>query len=104
MFDKLSRSVPALLVSAVFALGVSACGGSDAPKISSAEFLSKCKTDLGKSQSGTLSAYQVSQICTCSQKKLVDQGLGDKRTDDESLKDEATQAGRDCATEALSSK
>lgn len=104
MTSNLSRTVPALLVSAVCVLGAVGCGGSSAPKISSSEFLSKCKTDLGKSQSGTFSAYQVSQLCACSQKKLVDQGLGDKRSDDKSLKDEATAAGRDCATAALTSK
>ena len=98
----LNRALPGLLVTAAFV--AAGCGGSSAPKISSAEFLSKCKTDLGKSQSGTLNAYQVGVICTCSQKKLVDQGFGDKRTDDKSLKDEATAAGRDCATAALTSK
>jgi hypothetical protein len=95
-----SNPLGTLLVGAVCALGAIGCGGSDAPKISSAEYVSKCDEELGKSQT-TLTKQQVDDICKCSQKKLVDGGFGDKRTDDDSFRDEARAAGRDCATEVL---
>jgi hypothetical protein len=89
-----------LLVAGVCAFGAIGCGGSDQPKISSAEYVTKCDEELGKSQT-TLTKAQVDDICKCSQKKLVDGGFGDKRTDDNSFQDEARAAGRDCAQEVI---
>jgi hypothetical protein len=92
-----------LLAVAACSAALTACGGDD-PTIDSAEYIKQCNAQISKSQEGVLTDKQVADICKCTQDKLVAQGLGDRKLDDEGLKDEGETVGRDCALQVVSSK
>jgi hypothetical protein len=93
----------AVLVVAAFSVGFTACGGDD-PTIDSSEYIKQCNSQIGDSQDGVLTEKQVADICKCTQDKLVAQGLGNRKLDDEGLKDEGETVGRDCALQVVSGK
>ena len=90
--------VAAPLCAAALALG--ACGG-DEDTISSAEYISQCEDQLNAQQGELIGEEQVAEICKCTQDKLVEQDLGDRSLDDETLRDEGEKVGRDCALEVI---
>jgi hypothetical protein len=92
-----------LLVVASCSLAFTACG-SDDPTIDSAEYIKQCNEQIGKSQEGVLTEKQVTDICKCTQDKLVEQGFGDRKLDDNGLKDEGETVGRECAVQVVSGK
>ena len=100
------RTVSAIIAAALAAVTLAACG-SDAPKVSSSEYLTKCQDELSKklkeqAAAANISDSQVADICKCTQDKLVARGDGDKQTDDNSLTEELGQnIGRECAAKVL---
>lgn len=83
------------------ALALAACGGEDEDTIASGEYIAQCEEQLGAQQGELINDEQVAQICQCTQDKLVEQDLGDRSLDDESLRDEGEKVGRECALEVL---
>jgi hypothetical protein len=94
----------AFLAAAVSAAFLTACG-SDSPKVSSSEYLDRCKSEIGKrakeQTTVKITDQQIADICKCTQDKLVAQDLGDKRIDDASLKDKGEPLGRECSLQVL---
>ena len=101
------RAGSSLLAVSATIVGLAACGGSSAPKVSSSDFVSKCtgNAEITKAvkQVGGSSA-KVETLCKCVQKKLVDQGFGNRRTDDQSadIRNAGRNAGVACALQVLS--
>jgi hypothetical protein len=93
-----------LAVSAVVALA--ACGSSN-PKVSSSDFVTKCKSD--KNLSAAVSKIpggkqKLDSLCHCVQTKLVSAGFGNRTTADQGadIKSAARDAGIACAQQVLS--
>ena len=99
----------ATTITAVLAAITLAACGSDAPKVSSSEYIDRCKSEVGdrvKEQSAVkISDQQIADICQCTQDRLVAEGLGDKSIDDEELtKEKGQELGRDCTIKVLTGK
>src|SRR5689334_17721765 len=93
-------------ITAVLATFALAACGSDSPKVSSSEYIDRCKSEVGdrvKEQKAVkITDAQIEDICKCTQDKLVAEGLGDKNIDDEKLSEEKGQeVGRECSVKVL---
>ena len=93
------------LLAVLATLALAACG-SDSPKVSSSEYLDQChsqlKDRLKDEKTVKITDAQLTDICKCTQDKLVAQGLGDKAVDDKSLTEEKGQTiGRECSIKVL---
>ena len=100
------RAAGGLLAVSATIVGLAACGGSSAPTVSSDAFVSKCTgnqqiTQAVKQIGG--SSAKVEQLCKCVQKRLVDGGFGNRKTDDQStdIKNAGRDAGVACAQQVL---
>jgi hypothetical protein len=100
------RAAGGVLVAAVVTVGLAACGGSGAPKVSSSDFLNKCTsnqeitTAVEKFPGGKA---KLDSLCKCVQNKLVSQGFGNRTTDDNGtdVKNAGRDAGISCAQKVL---
>jgi hypothetical protein len=100
------RSAGGLLAASAVTVGLAACGGSSAPKVSSSDFITKCTTNkeittaVSKIPGGTA---KLNSLCTCVQKRLVSRGFGNRTTDDNStdIKNAGRDAGISCAQQVL---
>jgi hypothetical protein len=100
------RRAGRLLAVPVAVVGLAACGGSSAPKISSSAFISKCTSD--KNLTAAIkqipgASGKLGSLCHCVQNKLVAGGFGDKTTDDNSaqVRNAGRAAGLACAEQIL---
>ena len=85
-----------VVLAAASITGLTACGGDDVTKVNEKEFITRCKKSVN--ENATFKAY-ATDICTCVQDKLKDQGLGDKDADSKSLKPKGTAATVECVRE-----
>jgi hypothetical protein len=101
-FSRLSLA----LSTGLCALTLAACGGGDEEEsggdtVGSAEYIKQCEEQIGKQQSGRLDEEQVAEICKCTQDQLAEKGHADKKLTDTTLREDAVDAGRDCALEVV---
>ena len=100
------RSAGGVLLASAVTVGLAACGGSSAPKVSSSDFITTCTTNkeittaVSKIPGGTA---KLNALCTCVQKRLVSRGFGNRTTDDNStdIKNAGRGAGIACAQQVL---
>jgi hypothetical protein len=85
------------LATAVIAIGcmtgLTACGGSDSPKVADSEFISMCQDTTDKNPQ--LKAYGT-EICKCVQDQLKAKGLGDKEESSDEVQSAETAAIQAC--------
>ena len=95
------------LTTGLCALTLAACGGGDGEEsgggdtVGSAEYIKQCEQQIGEQQSGRLNEEQVAEICQCTQDQLSEKGHADKKLTDTTLREDAVDAGRDCALEVV---
>jgi hypothetical protein len=100
------RSAGGLLLASAVTVGLAACGGSSAPKVSSSDFINSCTsnkeitTAVNRLPGG---AAKLNSLCHCVQNKLVAQGFGNRTTDDNGtdIQNAGRNAGIACAQQIL---
>ena len=92
-----TKALATLMIAAASMTGLAACGD-DAVKVSSSEFLTKCKKEVDKNAQAK--AYSA-DICGCVQDKLKEKGLGDEDENSSKAADEARTVTPDCTREAI---
>jgi hypothetical protein len=100
------RSAAGLVLASAVTVGLAACGGSGAPKVSSSDFINTCKTNKGITTAVSKlpgGAAKLDSLCHCVQNKLVSQGFGDRTTADRGtdIQNAAGRAGIACAQQIL---
>lgn len=100
------RSAGGVLLASAVTVGLAACGGSGAPKVSSSDFISSCTTN--KEITTAVDRFpggkaKLDSLCHCVQNKLVAGGFGNRTTDDSGtdIKNAGRNAGIACAQQVL---
>jgi hypothetical protein len=104
--DKRFRSAGGALLASAVTVGLAACGGSSAPKVSSSDFISTCTSN--KQITAAVDRFpggkaKLNSLCHCVQNKLVSRGFGNRSTDDNGtdIKNAGRDAGIACAQQVL---
>lgn len=92
-----SKPLATVVILAAGVTGLTACGD-DVTHVKDKNFITRCKKSVDKN--ATFKAYDT-DICTCVQDKLKEQGLGNKDADSKSLKPKGTAATVECVQQAV---